>query len=326
MIKALDRQSADAAHQRVSLDLVAQGEQIIVRTNQERAELDTSLSADLEIQVPRGASVECRGTYGDFEVNMIDGDYEVRSDNAGVRGQDIGGKVRVDLNRSDIVRLERVKGSVDIKGARAGDVDLDEIEGPVSVDGSFDDLDFRRLNRGVRFVSRQTDMQAERIPGRVHLSGGDLEGVNLSGAFRLRSRSKDVRLNGFDGPIDIDLNRGDIELSPGRGQFAGMVAKTSGGDVTVYLPEGAKFNLRGNTEKGQVENSYGPPLVKQEFDRGGSIAGNTGGPQIQMETRRGTIRVARGSESTVTNLAAPAAPKAPRMPPASPKAPPVLDQ
>ncbi len=328
-IRALDRPAADLIHKRMNLELSNQGAQFVIRTNQEKADLDSSVDADMEIQVPKGVSVECRGVYGDFDVSQIAGDLEVKSDNAGVRGQDIGGKARIDLNRSDIIRLVRVKGSVDLKGRRAGDVELDEISGPVTVDGAFDDLDFRRLVAGLRFTSNQTDLQVDKILGRLHTSGGEMDGDDLSGTFRLRSKSKDLRLSNFDGPLDIDLNRGDIELAPGRPAFAMMNAKTSGGEVTLHLPENAKYDLLARTEKGEVENDFGVPLRREEYDRGGSISGSNGGPKLLLETRRGAIRVQRGgmlSSSRPDRVST--LPPVPPVPPAPkvPKIPGVVEQ
>ncbi len=139
-IRAIGRPAGGNIHNRMKLELSNQGAQFVIRTNQERAGLDSSVDAGMEIQVPKGSSVECRGVYGDFDVSQISGDFEVKSDNAGVRGQDIGGKARIDVNRGDIIRLVRVKSAVGLKGRRAGDGELDEISGAVTGDGSFDDL------------------------------------------------------------------------------------------------------------------------------------------------------------------------------------------
>jgi DUF4097 and DUF4098 domain-containing protein YvlB len=81
--------------------------------------------------------VETRGRYGDFDISDIAGEVKVSSDNAGVRLQNIGGEVRVDLRRSDIVRAVNVKKSVEVsvKG-RGEDLELEGIEGPVVVNGT----------------------------------------------------------------------------------------------------------------------------------------------------------------------------------------------
>ncbi len=321
-IQALDRLGADKVHERMKLEINAQGPQIVIRTNQESADLDAKVDADLEIQVPKGVSVECRGVYGDFDVSQITGDLEVKSDNAGVRGQDIGGKARIELRRSDIVRLVRVKGAVDLKGSNAGDVEMDQIGGAVTVDGSFDDLDFRRVPLGLRFTSSMTDLQVDKVLGRLHTSGGEMDVEDVSGTFRLRSKSKDVRLSGFDGPLDIDLNRGDIELAPGRPTFGVMNVRTSGGEIVFHLPENAKYDFYAKTEKGHVENDFGSPLRSEDYDHGGRILGSNGGPKVQLETRRGRIAVRRGGMIT---RSLPPLPDAPPLPPV-PKVPGVVER
>ena len=315
-VMGLDKAEADRINERMKLEVVVQGDQVVIRTNQESAATDNRVDADLEVHIPKGSSVECRGTYGDFDVTQITGNFEVRSDNAGVRGQDIGGNVRIDLRRSDVVRLTRVKGNVDIKGSRADDIELDEIVGQAVVEGQFSgNIDFRRIDKGLRFVSERTNLTIEGLKGRAHLSDGDLEVEDILGPMKLRSRSKDVRITGFASPLDIELDRGDIELSPGSSTLATIVAKTSSGAVTMHLPENAKYDLDAITRRGEVDNLFGSPLDRREDDRGGSIRGNNGGPKISLETGRGSMTVTRGGVmSSRMDMSMPKPPKAPEAP------------
>src|SRR5205807_9305407 len=112
------------------LELVAQGAELIVATSQERVSDSLRVSEDLEIGVPKGSSVEGHGKFGDFDIRDITGTVDVVSDNAGVRLDNIGGNVRIELRRSDIIRATAVKGSVDLKG-RGQDVDFQNIDGRV---------------------------------------------------------------------------------------------------------------------------------------------------------------------------------------------------
>lgn len=317
-ITSMDRAEADKIRERMQLEVLTQGDQIVIRTNQERGGTDNRVESDLEVQIPKGASVECRGTRGDFDVSQISGNLEVVSDNAGVRGQDIGGNVRVDLRRSDIVRLLRVKGNVDVKGSRAEDLELEEIGGLVVVDGQFTgDVEFRRTDKQLRFTSDRTNLTIEKLKGRARMSDGDLEVEDLLGAMKLRSRSKDVRVSNFSVPVEIELERGDIELSPGAATLAVTVARTSSGSVTMHLPENAKFDIEAVSRRGEVENLYGTPLERREDDRGGSIRGSNGGPRIQLETGRGTMTITRGTAVLPRKeiSGAPPAPPAPPKPP-----------
>ena len=110
--------------------------------------------------MPAGASVETRGRYGDYDITGIKGAINIVSDNAGVRIQDAGSSVRVDLRRSDIVRLMNVAGSVDIKGT-GDDVELEDIAGEVVVNGSYSgSLSFRNLKKQLTFTSSNTELSA----------------------------------------------------------------------------------------------------------------------------------------------------------------------
>lgn len=319
-VMGLDRNEADRINERMKLEVTVQGDQVVIRTNQERAGTDNRVDSDLEVQIPKGASVECRGTRGDFDVSQIAGNYEVNSENAGVRGHDIGGNVRVQLRRSDIVRLQRVKGNVDVKGSRAEDIELDEIAGQAVVEGQFTgDIDFRRIDKGLRFLSEATTLNVEQVKGRAHMSDGSLEVEDIGGTMKLRSRSKDVRVTGFSSTMEVEVDRGDIELSPGSAALGTVLAKTSSGAVTMHLPDNAKFTLEAVTRRGEVDNMFGSPLERREDDRGGSIRGGNGGPRVQLETSRGTMTVVRGgtiappSTGMIQPPKAPAAPKPPSL-------------
>ena len=313
-VMGLDKSEADRINERMKLEVVVQGDQVVIRTNQESAATDNRVDADLEVHIPKGSSVECRGTYGDFDVTQITGNFEVRSDNAGVRGQDIGGNVRIDLRRSDVIRLTRVKGNVDVKGSRADDIELDEIAGQAVIEGQFSgNIDFRRIDKSLRFVSEKTNLTIDRLKGRAHLSDGDLEVEDILGPMKLRSRSKDVRVTGFSSTLDIELDRGDIELSPGSSTLSTIAAKTSSGAVTMHLPENAKYDLEAVTKRGELDNLFGSPLSRREDDRGGSIRGSNGGPRITLETGRGSMSVTRGGVMS-SRMEMPKPPKAPEAP------------
>ena len=118
------------------LELIPQGDQMIVRTNQDRLSDRTRATAELEITVPIGSSIEGHGRCGDFDIQTVNGSVEITSDNAGVRLEAIGGDVRIDLRKSDIIRAIGVKGAMDLKGY-GQDVELQNIDGQVTVAGTY---------------------------------------------------------------------------------------------------------------------------------------------------------------------------------------------
>jgi len=312
-IRAMSKNEADAADRQTPIELSVQGDHITVRTNQERATGEQRVSMDIEISVPRGASVETRGRYGDFDISDIAGEVKVSSDNAGVRLQNIGGEVRVDLRRSDIVRAVNVKKGVEVsvKG-RGEDLELDGIEGPAVVNGTFTgDLQFRKLANSLRFASPVTDFQVAKVPGQLHITGGDIRGNNLTGPVRLdaRSRGRDVELVDFTETADVTLERGNIDLRPAKTGMGKIAARTNTGDIDLSLPPGAKFTLAAETRRGEVQNDFGTPLSVESRHEGGSLKGSVGqGPAISLTTNRGSITVRKAVEHAAGEVGKKSAP------------------
>jgi len=170
---------ADKVNKDCKLEVVRQGDLIVIRTNQDRAMTLAKVSGDLEITVPRGAAVETRGRYGDWEITDIAGAIVVDSDNAGVRINNAGSTVKVDTRNSDIIRVVNARSSVDISG-RGEDVELDNIAGQTTIKGSYKgEMLLRNLARLVRVEKSRGELRCERIAGTVNMSRGELSGSDL---------------------------------------------------------------------------------------------------------------------------------------------------
>ncbi len=317
-IRAMQQNDANSADQSTPLEIVVNGEQVIIRPNQDRVtNRSTRVNEDFEISVPKGVSFDAVGQYGDFDVSELTGNVEITSDNAGVRIQNVGGNVRVDTRRSDIVRASGVKGSVDVKGGGT-DVELDSVQGPVLVSGTFTGTtQFRSVAKRVRFESSNTNFSVESVPGQLRISLSDLSGNNLVGPIQLTGRTKDVQLADFTSSLDLSLERGDIELRPNQTAVPRMDVRTRSGDVDLALPPNAKFQIMASTDSGDLTNDFGTALTEQSEGRGGSLRGATGdGPKISVTSHRGsiTVRKVTGTEQAVGIPPAPVPPKAPGSP------------
>lgn len=329
-IRALQQKDADRANQTTPFEIVLNGNQVIIRTNQDRAPDSSRVSADLEITVPKGASLMATGRLGDFDVNDLAGAVEITSDNAGVRMQNIGGNVRIDTRRSDVVRAKDVKGSVELRG-RGTDLELESIQGPVTVAANFTGMvQFRALAQTVRYEAQHSEFRAEKVPGQVRMTLSDLNASNLVGPVRVNARSKDVTLSGFTQTVEIKLDRGDVDLRPGTVPLSKMDVHTRSGDIELALPDQARLELNANTERGEITNDFGGNFRADNEGRGAQLRGNVGdGPRVVLTTNRGGImlRKSTGSEQTVfQNIPTvdTTGPKIPKLPPMAkpPQAPP----
>jgi hypothetical protein len=292
-IRAYNKGDADKVNEQSPLEVLVQGDRVIVRTNQDRVSEDHKVSNDLEVTVPRGASIEGRGRLGDFDITDIGGGVQIASDNAGVRLNKIGGNAKVDVKRSDIVRVVDVKGMVEVLG-RGEDLELENIDGPVSVNGAFaGNLEFKNFSKPFHFESRNTDLRVERLPGRISMDLSALTGVNLVGPITLTSKSKDIKLEEFTQSVNLDLERGDIELRPRSVPLPKIEGRVRNvGNIDLALPVQGKFELVVTTDKGEVRNEYNSAVGVGTEGRSQTMKiSEGGGPSIQVSTARGTVTV-----------------------------------
>src|SRR6185312_229310 len=167
-IRAYSRADADRTNQNTPVEILPQGDRLVIRTNQDRAPNNQRLSDDLEVTIPRGISVESRANVGDADVSGIDGDVELANNRGDIRLARIGGNARLEVGRSDIVNAIDVKGKIDLEG-RGNDLSFENISGPVTVNGSYGGrLEFKNLSKPLQFEgTRGTELHVEAIPGRV---------------------------------------------------------------------------------------------------------------------------------------------------------------
>jgi DUF4097 and DUF4098 domain-containing protein YvlB len=290
-IRSFDRATAEKADKNTPLELQRVGDVLYVRTGQDKWSGDERITAEIDITLPKGVVLECKGRYGDFDVTDLRNSLTITSDNAGVRLQNITGKADINVRRSDIVRAVNVQGDVNLKGS-GEDLEFENITGQVTADFSYTgSLEFKNLAKPLRFESNTVTMNMERVPGRIRMSRGEIDAENFVGPARIKSTSKDVRMSEFTGPTVVELDRGDIQMAPGRGPLAQIDARTRSGDIEMALPEKGGFSLNASVDKGSVENDFGSPLKEDSSGRGGKITGTTGtGPTVTLEAGRARSR------------------------------------
>lgn len=317
-VRALDRAAADRAAAAAEVQVKRDGDTVRVEHGRDAAE-GARVSIDLEITAPRGSSIEFRGKYGDLEVKDIEGEVVCDSDNAGVRLESVGGRARVNLRRSDIIRALKVKGDLEIKG-RGRDIEVEDAGGSVSIEGSWSgETIVRRAARAVRFESSRTEIRAAAVPGEMRLSLSQLTMNRVTGPLSVRAETKDIQLADVADTLTVDIERGDIEIRQPRPEIGRMTVKTASGDVELALAPAARFSLTAKTERGEAVNEFDPRLKAEQDERRGSISGSTGGgPEVRLETRRGRMIVRKLTPAEISSLLG-RPPQAPP-PPEPPKA------
>lgn len=292
-IRAYQKQDADHTNDSTPVEVVPQGDRLVIRTNQDHAPDNQRVSDDLEVTVPRSMSVEAHGNSGDDEVTDLQGDADLASNSGDMRIARLGGNAKISSGHSDVVNVVDVKGKVDLDG-RGSDMNLENISGQVTVNGSWSGaLDFKNLAQPLDFEgSRGTELHTAAIPGNVHLDLSSFSGDNITGPVRFIARSRDIRLSQFTQSAQLETDRGDIELQPGKLPLSSIDATTKAGAVELTIPQGAQFELQATVDRGEASNDYGAPLVQENSRHRATIHGAVGtGPTITLLSNHGSITV-----------------------------------
>ncbi len=295
-IRAFDVHDADAADMQSSVELVKDGDTLIVRCHQDRANHNSTVTSNLELNVPKGATVEAVGTRGDFDISGIEGDVTISSANAGVRLQDVGGRVKVETSKSDLIRCENIQGDVDLRG-HGEDVELYKVAGQVTISGDYrGSVSLRELSMPVRVQNSRTQMDMQRIPGEVRLDRGSFSAQNVVGPIRLTTHSTDVSFDGFSAALDLTVDRGDVDIRPNRSPLGKIAVHSTSGNIELSLPDSANFALNASTARGEIENDFGDSLHETNSGRGAKLAGSVGsGPDVDLVTNHGSITVRKAA-------------------------------
>jgi DUF4097 and DUF4098 domain-containing protein YvlB len=292
-VRAFSKEDADRTDTDTPVEIVPQGDRLMIRTNQDRVRNNQRITDDLDITVPRNMSVESRSSNGDHEVSGIDGDVDINTGRGDVRLSRIGGNVRLDISRSEVIRLVEIKGRVDVQG-RGNDLEMDTIAGQVTVGGTYGGtIDLKNLAKPLRLEgSRGTELSAQAIPGRISMDLGEFSARDVVGPMRLVTRARDIKVQQVTQSLEVSTERGDIELIPGRTPLPTIDAHTGNGKVELVLPERASFTLDAVVQRGDALNDYGSPIEQDRSGRSATLKGKVGdGPLLKLNSRQGMVTV-----------------------------------
>ena len=296
-VRAFSREDADRTNGHTPIEIVPQGDRLLIRTNQDHAPENQQISDDLEVTVPRAVSVEARGRTGDYEISEVNGDLELATDHGDVRLSQVGGNARLDIGRSDLIRAVDLKGRLDLQG-RGSDVELENIGGQVTINGGYNGtLDFKKLAKPLQFEgARNTELSVQAVPGHINMDVSEFNGTDLVGPIRLVGNSRDIRMEQFTQSLELENQRGDVELHPGRLPMPSIEARTQSGRFELVLPDKATFQLDATAERGEAVNDFGAPIQKETDGRSATLKGKVGeGPTIHITSTRGSISVRKES-------------------------------
>jgi len=251
------------------------------------------MGIDLDITVPKTASVEADTTHGDIDISGITGAVAARSANGDIHVHDIGSDVTVALEKGD-ANITQINGNVNLTG-RGNDVDLRDVSGDVAVEGAFvGTLEANNVRRTIHWVSPWADLTVAQLSGHLQADSGDFEISGASGPAKLITHNKDINVTNVFGQIQIVNTHGDVKVSYLTPPHDDLSVTNDSGDAEVTLPARSTFRVSAISKSGEVRSEFDAPLLNtsNENDRG-QITGQIGtnGPMITIVTSYGTIHL-----------------------------------
>lgn len=124
---------------------------------------------------------------------------------------------------------------------------------------------------------------------KAETSGGHLSMTNIEGNIDIDTSGGSITVKNVYGKIDGETSGGSINLSLARSPNMPISLDTSGGSISAYLPSESKFDLNAETSGGRVHTTFDVDGSIEKRAIRGRI--NGGGPQIELSTSGGSVRV-----------------------------------
>src|SRR6267154_2065972 len=272
---------------------------------------DSRISIDLEVAVPKKASLTIRNEKGDITVADMARPVNVTNGVGDIEVRGTGGDVNIDTRKSDI-KVSDTKGNIKISG-HGGEINVSSATGGLTVDGEFyGAIRADKIAKGVRFLSRHTDLTLSQLAGHMEANRGNLEIFDAPGNLTVRTQD-DITLENAGGKVKVDNRRGNVNVRFSVAPKEDIEIDNASAGITVSLPESSSVEIVADCHSGDIDSEFQSDSLKltSGTKSGDShLEGKYGsgrGPKIILKTSYGSISIRRTSSDI------PAPPKPPRV-------------
>jgi hypothetical protein len=263
--------------------------------NQEDSSGDVGV--DLDIEVPKKASLTASTSRGDITLAGIAGAIEADTHNGDVEIHDAGSDVAVTLEKGNL-RVTGVAGNFRLSG-RGNEIDVSDVAGDATFDGEFfGPIRVRNVVKTTHYTSQRSDLTLVHMTGRMELDSGDLQVSDVAGSAKLTTHNKDVDVENVAGQLDVSDSHGDIKIHYAQPPADEINVTNDSGEVELTMPEKSSFEISAFSRGGEITTDFeGPTLQQTNDDNVGKLNGKFGshGPKITIVTSYGTISLHKSS-------------------------------
>ena len=289
---ANNQKDADKYNEGSKPQITVNGTSVVLNANTNGAG-EHGVSTDMDVFVPRKASIDVASRRGDLSIDNRNADLKISLQRGDLALNGVQGSAKINMEKGSL-RASKIMGDLDIDG-RIDDVTLDEINGSVRLNGDFfNDIRLSKISKTVTFKSARSDVNLASVPGELEISGDSLRGTDVSGPSRLVTRSKEIHLEDVKGDLEVETSNGDIEIHAADKLPVGkMMIVGRRGDITLVLPPNAGFQVDAITRKGDISSDFGNVKIDQH-DGGTSKASGTvgnGAAKLTINADVGDIKI-----------------------------------
>ena len=266
-----------------------------------QADFNGAVTADLDVEVPKTASLILHTVHGDINVSGIGGLVDARTDNGNIEIHDAAADVFAQVHVGD-ARITGVGGNVRLE-VRGNDVEIADVIGDVTVNGpAVGSTVVRKAGKTTRVTSPWSDLTFEHLNGRLETDSGDIQVSDVAGPARIQTHNKDVTAENIAGQLDIVSSHGDVKVVYSTPPVAPLNITNDSGEVDLTLPGKSSFQISAFSRSGEVDSEFEDPSLKTTGEeKDGRLDGQYGSksgapaPKITITTSYGTISLHKSS-------------------------------
>ena len=250
-------------------------------------------------------------TRGKVYVETIKGDLVVHDEYASVEIRDVDGKVSVS-NTDSSVSIDKVSKPVVVDGqgcqvtVRALSdslrvntshkrVNISDVAANVNLDSRYANVTLKDIKGNVDIASNSDHINLDDIRGylKVKADGSGVQANGVTGAVEITTTRKDVNVNNFSSSCKIFNEYGDVTLSTGSKIKGELNVKNRNGDIQLFLPESAGFQIDATARNGRVDSDFAGLEPAVSSSAVGTLKGRIkdGGAKIVLDTEYSNIHI-----------------------------------
>src|SRR5882762_10229484 len=237
--KGWNETDAQRLADRASVEIVQNGDGFEIRP---AGSVDSRLSLDLEVSVPKKSVLTIRNEKGDVGVSDMATPVSITNGSGDIEVRNTLGDVSIDTRRG-ATKVSDTNGNVKISG-RGGEVSVNSATGGLTLDGEFfGPITADKVAKGVRFISQRTDLTLTQLTGHLEAGSGNLEITDAPGNLNLRTNRYDVSLENAGGKVKIDNRDGNVELRFSAPPKEDIEVSNASSGITLTLPGSSSFEI-----------------------------------------------------------------------------------